>query len=170
MDKYVISYRGLKEGEYDFSFDIDNVFFKQFDASEISEAAVGAKITLYKKAHLIHLTFDLKGTVKVECDRCLGMFDMPVKYEGNLYIKFGDVYQEESDEIIIVPNHEAEINVAQYLYEFICLSIPYRRVHPDKNGKNTCNREMIGKIEELSSDKKETNINLKLKELKKLLN
>ncbi|MCG8752956.1 DUF177 domain-containing protein, partial [Tenacibaculum finnmarkense] len=38
---------------------------------------------------------------------------------------------DEHDEILILPHERYQLNVAQYVYESIVLSVPNRRVHPD---------------------------------------
>ena len=84
-------------------------------------------------------------------DRCLGEFDQPVENHARVIIKFGEE-EEESDEIIVIPESETQINVAQLIYEFIALAVPIRHVHPDdENGNSTCDPNMIKKLEELRS-------------------
>ncbi len=57
-------------------------------------------------------------------------------------MKFGSEYSEESDEIVIIPEVEGEINIAWFLYEFIALTIPIKHVHP----KGECNRTVSSKF------------------------
>ena len=51
--------------------------------------------------------------------------------EFELVVKFGDEYNDEDDERLILPQGEYKLNVAQYLYEMAVLSIPQKNVHPD---------------------------------------
>ena len=56
---------------------------------------------------------------------------------------------EENDEIVVIPEHDYEIDLSQYLYEYINLILPYRKVHgEDENGNSLCNPDIIKKIEE----------------------
>lgn len=153
MRKYSIPFKGLKDGWHDFRFDIDKVFFDEFDSSEIKEGILIAEISLYKEPQLIEIDFFIHGTVEVTCDRCLDIFTMPVQYKGKLYFKFGEEFVELTDEIIILATGQIEINIAQYLYEFICLSLPYTKIHPDINGKSGCNPDMIKKLNSLTIEK-----------------
>ena len=68
--------------------------------------------------------------------------DLPINHKSRLIVKFGLEYAEESDEIIVIPESEGEINIAWFLYEFIALSIPIKHIHAP--GK--CNRMMTGKL------------------------
>jgi uncharacterized metal-binding protein YceD (DUF177 family) len=86
------------------------------------------------------------------CDRCLDEFDFPLTYHGKLFFKFGEKSYELTDEIIILSSTDHEIDISQYLYEFIHLALPYRKIHPDKNGESGCNSAMIAKLEALRTD------------------
>ena len=76
----------------------------------------------------------------------------------DLVVKFGQEYNDENDAILIIPHAEYEINVAQYIYELIILSVPLKRIHPGvKDG--TLKSEALKKLEELSPEQKDNNNN-----------
>jgi len=59
-------------------------------------------------------------------------------------VKFGDGFVEQSDEIIIIPSTESHIDISQFVYEFLHLGLPLRRVHPDAaDGDFGCNPLVI---------------------------
>jgi uncharacterized metal-binding protein YceD (DUF177 family) len=63
-------------------------------------------------------------------------------------VKWGEEAGEIEDDVLIVGRDEHEIEVGQYLYEFIILALPYQRIHPeDEDGYSTCNPEMLKKLE-----------------------
>jgi uncharacterized metal-binding protein YceD (DUF177 family) len=147
--QFVIPYKGLKLGRHDFVFNIEDKFFDDFEASEITKGNVVAEVLLDKKESLLEFSFKLKGDVMVTCDRCLDEFSMPVEFETKLFVKFGEETEEQTDEIVVLSFSEHEFDLKQYLYEYIYLSLPLRKVHPnDKKGKSLCNKEMLKKIEE----------------------
>jgi len=152
LRKYVIPFAGLKEGRHEFEFDVDDSFFDHFDSSEIKEGKLGVKVILVKNPQVLELNFNIEGLVKTICDRCLDEFDLPMIYQGKLFFKFGEGTYELTDEILILSPSEHEINISQFIYEFIHLALPYRRIHPDINGINGCNETMIQKLESLSID------------------
>ena len=152
LRKYVIPFAGLQEGRHEFEFDVDDTFFEHFESSEISQGKLDIKVILLKKQQFLELDFNIKGQVKTVCDRCLGEFDFPLTYQGKLFFKFGDKSYELTDEIIILDTSEHEINISQYIYEFIHLALPYRRIHPDINGTSGCDSAMIQKLEALRTD------------------
>jgi len=153
LRKYTICFGGLDEGKHNFMFDIDNTFFDLFESSEIKIGKLTAEVNLIKEPQVIVMEFFINGTVNVVCDRCLDQFDLPVQYTGRLFFKFGKVPREVTDEIVILLTGQTEINIAQYLYEFIHLSLPYRKIHPDIDGKSGCNPDMIKKLESLIVNK-----------------
>lgn len=149
LKKYVIPFAGLKEGRHEFEFDVDDSFFDQFDSSEIKKGKLGVSVELIKSQQVLEMGFYINGFVKTICDRCLDEFDLPVTYNGKLFFKFGEESYELTDEIIILSASEHEINISQFIYEFIHLALPYRRIHPDINGISGCNAMMIQKLESL---------------------
>jgi uncharacterized metal-binding protein YceD (DUF177 family) len=147
--QFVIPYKGLKLGRHDFTFNIDDTFFDDFEVSEITKCNIVAEVLLDKKVNLLEFSFRFKGDVMVTCDRCLEEFSMPVAYETKLFVKFGEVSEEQTDEILVLSFSEHELDLKQNIFEYIHLSLPYRRVHPnDKKGNSLCNKEMLEKLEE----------------------
>ena len=98
------------------------------------------------------LELSLKGTVRLNCDRCLELYDQPVHHKAVLIVKFGQENSGDGDEVIWLNPEDYQINVAQIIYEYVCLSIPLKHVHPSgKEGLNGCNPEMLKKIAEYST-------------------
>lgn len=100
---------------------------------------------------MLEFEFELSGEIWVLCDRCLDEFLLPIEYHTKLFVKFGEETEEQTDEIILLSYGESEIDLTQYVYEFVHLSLPYRKIHPnDKKGNSMCNKEMLKKISEYS--------------------
>lgn len=172
LKDFTIPFIGLKEGKHQFDYQIDNTFFELFEYDEFNEAAVKATLEFYKKATMLELTFNALGTVNVHCDVTNEPFEQPVEGNLNLIVKFGHEYNDENEEILIVPHGEYEINVAQYIYEMIVLAVPSKRIHPGIED-GTLKSEILEKLEELQpgTEKKETEeeIDPRWNTLKKLL-
>ncbi len=152
-DRYRIPFRGLKEGEHTFDFEIDRSFFESFSKSEIRESNLHVQVVLQKSTRLLTLDFIIGGTVRLPCDRCLDEFDLPVSFHDTLYVKFGEKRQEESANTLVLPEDDAYLVISQYIYEFAHLALPLRRVHPeDDQGHPTCNPVMLKKLKEFSAD------------------
>ncbi len=167
---YSIPVSGLKEGHHTFNFRIDKAFFDLFEDSEIKEGELEATADIDRRATLIDIRIRISGKVSINCDRCLEMFDFPMECENSLVIKFGPARDESDPEIITLPRDEYELELKQYLYEYIHLALPIQRIHPDdRNGVSTCNQVMLKKLQEhlVEDDGKS---DPRWDELKKLIN
>jgi len=168
--KYVIQFAGLKEGRHEFEFDVDDSFFEQFESSEIKKGKLAVRVILDKNRQVLEMGFFIQGTVQSICDRCLDELDLPLQYQGKLFFKFGEESYELTDEIIILSSSEYKINISQYIYEFIHLALPYRKIHPDINGASGCNSGMIQKLESLMNhETREKNYNYSWDKLKEII-
>ena len=79
----------------------------------------------------------ITGHVVVECDRCLEDCRIPVDYDGRLLVRFSDEEREYDGDVLWLSPVEDEVDLMQYIYESIVLSLPYQRVHPE----GECNPE-----------------------------
>jgi len=147
LDQYIVPFSGLSVGRHEFTLEVKDEFFGCFEASEISKGDLEVKVTLEKSAAMLEFQFRFAGKVRVLCDLCMEEFDMPLEAEEKLIAKFGDEEFENTDDIVVLPHAEHQIQLAQYIYEFIHLSLPARRVHPE----GECDPEMIRKLDEFGS-------------------
>ena len=142
FDIYKIPLKTLAIGNHTFNYELDTEYFKKIDSQEVQRGKVLAKVLVINNGSNYEIYFELEGIVQVPCDRCLDDMDLPVCQKGRLIVKFGQTYSEESDEIIVIPEIEGEINISWFLYEFIALSIPMKHIHA--HGK--CNRFMTSTL------------------------
>ncbi|MGE5428604.1 MAG: YceD family protein [Methylococcaceae bacterium] len=169
LSQYNIAFKGLALGKHVFEFVVDDKFFAEFDASIVDEGLVNVKVTLEKQSSLMTFWFDIKGTVSVQCDLCLEMYNQPIESHDRVFVRLGERENIEGDDLIWVSTNDYQLNVAQLIYEFIGLAIPIKKVHPlDENGNSTCDPEMIEKLNKyiVREDKTENPV---WKDLKKLL-
>lgn len=159
-----IPFEGLKPGLYHFDFQCNNDFFKIFEGGEIQEGDLAVKVDASPKGSFMELDFLIEGEVKVCCDRCLEDFFYPIDIEGKAYVKTGDEEETDEETIFVFPG-SATIDLAQYIYESVCLSIPPQRYHPN-DGVSDCDPDMLKKIEELKPEKE---VNAPMQALKNLI-
>ncbi len=146
--EFNIPFIGLKQGEHDFEFKIEQQFFESFDYDEFNEVAIDVAISLNKLSVLLELEFKISGYINVNCDLSNEPYNQEIKGVLNLVVKFGDDFNDENEEILIIPHREHEINVRQYIYEMIILSLPNKRVHPGiKDG--TLESDIVVRLKEL---------------------
>ncbi|WP_367755718.1 DUF177 domain-containing protein [Flavobacterium sp. WC2421] len=176
--EFLIPFVGLKLGKHHFEYQLSNAFFEIFDYDEFQNSDIKVNVVLEKKSTMLELAFKHKGTVNVPCDLTSEDFDLPIKGKMKLIVRFGEEYNNDNEELLILPFGEFEIDVAQYIYEMIVLSVPLRRVHPGvKDG--SLKTEALDKLKELTlkeskeeeknKENKEENIDPRWDKLKQLL-
>jgi len=147
--EYVIPFVGLKLGKHKFEYQISNAFFEIFDYNEFQNSNIRVNVVLDKKSNLLEIDFKHNGTINVPCDLTSEDFDLPIKGKLKLIVRFGDTFNNDNEELLILPFGEFEIDIAQYIYEMIVLSVPLRRVHPGiKDG--SLKTEALTKLKELA--------------------
>ena len=148
LRQYSIPFRGLSEGKHDFEFVADDSFFEHFESSEVKKGLVKIGIELIRHAQFLELSFEISGRVTVICDRCLEPFAMGISSEAMLYVRFGEKTHEQSEEVLILADSSNELDLSQYIYEYVHLALPYQRIHPEFDGVSGCNPEMMKKLED----------------------
>ena len=145
---YRIPYKGLKAGSYDFDFQVDDALFEAYDREEIKGGKCEVRVKLDRKETMLELNVIISGEVICECDRCLEDCAVAVDYVGDLVVKFSDEIDDYDGEVMWLSPAEDTLDLTQYIYESIVLSLPYRRVHPD----GECNPEMIAALNTISEE------------------
>ncbi len=169
--EYIIPFSGLKQGKHNFNFEIDNTFFESFEYDDFNDCKINVGVLLNKTSTMMELDFEASGTVNVNCDITSEPYDQPIASELRIIAKFGDEYNDEDGEIVILPHGEHELNVVQFIYEMAVLAVPQKRVHPGIED-GTLKSEVLEKLEELQPKEKEENTSEndpRWDELKKLL-
>ena len=130
LSKYDINIQGLEEKVHIFEFEGDQRFFGAFEQSFITNGNFKAIVKFNKNSALIQLNFDITATLELTCDRSLELFNEEVQVSEKHIYKFGDRYEEISDEIEMIPYGADTINIAQHIYDFIGISLPMKKLHP----------------------------------------
>lgn len=144
QSRFVIPYSGLKTGIHLFEFQVDDSFFELFEYAEVKGGNVQVKVSMDMHENMLVLDFFLEGTVLVECDRCLGLFYMPVNGKERLVVRFGDNEEEVSDELVTINESGNKMALDKYIFEYICLLVPMKHTHPDdENGMSLCDPEVM---------------------------
>ena len=133
-ERFIIPLNGLTAGENMFSWQAGKEFFESFENTEILDAHLDADVRVEKSGRYIGVDCDVRGEVTVECDRCLDELDMPIDVEIKLSVKYGSEEPSEEPqtgerEVIFVPDTDAELDMSQIIYDYVCLSLPMQRTH-----------------------------------------
>jgi len=172
---FTIPFVGLKLGKHHFEYEIDNEFFEHFEYDEFNSPNLKVDLLLEKKSTMMELRFSVLGTVNLNCDLTNEPYDQPIDSSLFLVIKFGEAFNDDNEDLLILPHGDYEVNVQQYIYELIVLAVPLKRVHPGVED-GTLESDVLDKLEELSLDtektkpKNEDDIDPRWNKLKNLLN
>ena len=170
--EFSIPFSGLKQGKHEFEYTIENKFFESFEYNEFNGADIAIAATLNKMSTVMELELHAQGTVNVNCDVSNEPYDQKINANMELAIKFGDEYNDDNDEILILPHSEHQINIAQYIYEMLVLAVPIKKIHPGVLD-GTLESEALEKLEQLQPKElkieKEEDIDPRWDALKKLL-
>ncbi len=153
--EYEIAWQGLKPGPHTYVYDIDDRFMEERNADEsFSEWDVKITLVFDKHESFFMLKFDVDGEVIVPCDRCGDDFKLRLWDEFNLVVKLlgEDAEQiDEEDDVVFIPRSETVLDISNWLYEFVMLSVPLQHIHPDKeDGSSGCNQQALDLLDKLS--------------------
>lgn len=153
-----------------FEYQIGKTFFDAYNFDDFFDANINIALTLDKKNTLLNLSFKAQGTINVTCDVSGETFDQEIEAELPLIVKFGEEYNDENEEVLILPYSEFQLNVAQYIYEMIVLSLPSKRVHP-KVLDGSMESEALKRLEQLrvKEQKPTENVDPRWDKLKSLI-
>lgn len=172
MKAFSINILGLSNKQHQFDYQVGEEFFRHYGNGIVSEGELDVVVTLDKRETMIEARFEIKGNVKLICDRSLDPFQYPLKLDKKVIFKFGDANEELSDEIIMIHRDSDHLELGQYIYEFISLAIPMKKLHPRYEGELDLEDESEGKIIYTSGsdsdDKGDEDIDPRWEQLKKL--
>jgi uncharacterized protein len=165
VSDYSVNILGLSQKTHSFNFELGNAFFKKYGTEVVAEGQFEGKVILNKKETLIEVDFEIAGKASLVCDRSLEPFEYPMKITRKMIFKLGDVAEEVSDEVTIIPRDLDTLDVGQYMYEYIVLDIPIKKIHPRFQEDES--EENEGKLI-YQSEKEEDEIDPRWEQLKKL--
>ena len=152
LKQFSIPFTGLKIGKHQFDFEIENSFFDAYEYSLVKQGELKVDVELDKQETMLILKIHIAGTIKLDCDKCLSEFDAPINVTERQIVKFAEDDLESDDlEIIMLNKKESTIDIADILYEFITVSVPYIKICEQNGNGVQCDKEMIERLENLSS-------------------
>ena len=169
-DNFIIPLNGLAAGENHFSWHAGKEFFEAFENAEILDADLDVSVTVEKSGRYVGVDCEIDGSVMVSCDRCMEDLQMPIGADIMLSVKFGeeessDDHQEGEREIVFVPEGDAEMDLSQIIYDYVCLALPMQRHHDDGD----CNPEAMRYLTAGEPVKVEGDVNNPFAALKELM-
>jgi uncharacterized protein len=169
LKEFDIDFDRLEERNYQFKYSIKTDFFSFFENSPMQKGDLEVKLSLTKTATLLDMNFNINGEVVLVCDRSLEEFNFPISIEKKLIAKLSDKNEELTDELITIDRSESVINVAQFIFEYVALEIPMKKLHPKFEDEES-DGDILIYTSEKNKDEKEEEIDPMWAALKKLKN
>lgn len=127
---YSINIVGLSNKEHQFQYEFGDEFFRKYGTDLVSEGTFLVDLVLNKHETFLEAEFKIKGAARLICDRSLEPFEYPIENTNKIVFKYGEEFQEITEEIVVIPRDTATLELGQYMYEFIALEIPLKKLHP----------------------------------------
>lgn len=160
---YDIAFVGLKPGVHEFQYEVDDRFFEDYQEQDFRNCIAHIKLTLDKNNGFMMLKFEVGGKIDVTCDRCGNGLPLDLWDEFNIVVKMVDNPeemndQEEDPDVYYISKGESHLQIADWIYEFINLSIPMQRMcGPDEIGGKHCNKEVLAVLARMGSENNTSN-------------
>jgi uncharacterized metal-binding protein YceD (DUF177 family) len=161
--EYYIAFVGLKPGFHHFEYQVDDKFFADYKETDFENCYATVKVTLEKNTSFMMLKFEIGGSVTVVCDRCSNNLPIDLWDEFNLVIKQVENPEEmneseEDPDIFYISRTESHIHMADWIYEFVMLSIPMQRMCKEEEiGGPQCNKEILAMLKKMNTGTVENN-------------
>jgi uncharacterized metal-binding protein YceD (DUF177 family) len=130
--EYEIAFVSLKPGVHEFNYTIDDRFFEDFHEQEFRNAQAQIKLLLEKSSSFMLLKFEIGGQADVTCDRCNNNLPMQLFEEFSVTVRITEDPetandQEEDPDVFYISRGESHLDVKNWLFEFVNLSIPMQK-------------------------------------------
>lgn len=135
---YKLPLKSLSVGTHHFEYRLDKQFFVNMESTDVHNADLKVDLDVVYNGEYYTLAFHITGDVVLICDRCLDDLIQPIDASYNIVVKYGEDYNDDSDEVLEIPESDNTLNVSYMIYDTVVLAIPIKHVHP--MGK--CNRQM----------------------------
>ena len=145
-ERYSIGYKSLSNNVFDYDFVVDDALFAAYESREVLGGNCDVKVVLAKSDSQLDVDVTIEGSVVCECDRCLEPCDVDIDYEGHLIVRLSTEQGEYDGEVMWLNPAEENLDLTQYIYESIILSLPYQRVHTE----GECNPDMMARFAQVT--------------------
>lgn len=130
LNEFQINIFNLTNKLHEFDFEINDKLFSNQEFSLIEKGSGKCHLALEKSETMMNLHFKIEVEVELTCDRSLDTFRHPIKLEEDIIIKFGEEDYILSEEIEVIRKDTPSINIGDYIYEFISVAVPMKKLHP----------------------------------------
>ena len=150
----ILPIKSVPNGDHDFSFKAGRDVFAAIEGALIENGNLDVLVHVHKMDQMATLDFEISGSIEAQCDICLGKFDYPIDdCQGQITLRFGDHFEEVNEVLYEIDELEESIDLGQWIYEFVVVSLPIRFEHPlDDDGNSTCDPDMLDELDKYLVD------------------
>jgi len=159
--EFEIAFVGLKPGIHEYEYAIQDKFFVDFQQQDFRNCKAQVKLQLDKKNGFLLLKFEVGGSLEVICDRCNNYLPLDLWDEFNIIVKMAEEpqqmnEQEEDPDVYYISRSDSHVDVANWIYEFINLSIPmHKSCNFEKMNGPHCNPVALDVLKKMEPEEKE---------------
>jgi len=129
--RYILSLRGLPDGEFDIVYTLDDSFLAAIEGFDIFGGGVKVTLEGTRSGDNFEIDFVLEGTVRTLCDRCNAPLDAEIEAVFPMSFALGAETKEVSDSDFMVSRNEPEMGLDEILWQLVVLAMPMRKVHEE---------------------------------------
>jgi uncharacterized metal-binding protein YceD (DUF177 family) len=174
--EFEIAYVGLKPGVHEYNYEISDRFFERFQQQDFRNCKANIKLLLDKRNGFMLLKFEIGGSLEVNCDRCNSNLPLELWDDFNITVKMVEDPElmngrEDDPDVYYIGKSENHVDVANWIYEFINLSLPMQKTCGfEKMDGPICNKEALDILKKLESEETKAKENPIWKGLEKFKN
>jgi len=158
---FEIAFVGLKPGVHEFNYSIDDRFFEAYQQQDFRNCKAHVKLLLDRKSSFMLLRFEVGGKLETTCDRCNSNLPLELWDEFSITVKMVEEpelmnEQEDDPDVYYISRGESHIDIADWVYEFVNLSIPMQKTcsYENMDGPH-CNRSAMDMLKKLGTEENE---------------
>jgi len=145
--EFEIAFVGLKPGVHEFNYTVNDAFFEEFGEQDFRNTQAEVKLLLEKSNSFMILRFQVGGKADVICDRCSNDLPLQLFEDFTVTVKMTEDpelmnSQEEDPDVYYISRGESHLDVKDWIYEFVSLTIPMQKTCEYENMDGPyCNAE-----------------------------
>lgn len=137
--KYFIELRSREKFPFNVHYEIGDDFFEGDDKIDIEGGSLDVNVNVNNLGESYLMEIDLRGGLKVKCDRCLGIMEIDSENHLELRVRDDDGIESDDEDLILLAQSETGVDLEWTIFEMALLSLPLRRVHND----GECDEKML---------------------------
>ena len=144
LKEHTIPFIGLKDGQHEFHFELDQAFFDATGEEDLEGGHVAVYVKLDKSPNLLVANIQEDGVVDLRCARCNGALAFRLQSDQRQIFRLANDEESDDDELVVLDTSAHSINLTHYIYECLRLALPIRPIH----APGECDPEVVKVLSE----------------------